>query len=349
MKNLLLLIALLVTSLQLTAQEKLFADFKKVFEISEKIPKFIGGDTKLSEFFSTSFDFSKSIAEEKWTAALLISHKGILLSIEKINGEKENTDQLVGLLTQISKEWEPGVNKGREVTAILYIEIDISKDKIVVHTSQKPSNSDHRKTITGDFEKGGFDKDGYKEGVWEYYDKPGDLMLKIDYSTSQLLFLKPDTNEYTVKVDGQWKNMKLDVQPRYIGSMNDLKKVYAGIEYPMQAKENETAGKFYITFEIDTLGKAGNYEVINDIGDKCSTEVLNALEMLPNYWLVAQKNGKLYTAKYCITVFFDMFIDGRKIPPKASQPKEAPPLAKLLDVISFKAIAVTREVRGGGR
>lgn len=184
-------------------------------------------------------------------------------------------------------------------------------------------------------------KEGYKESIWEYYDKPGELALKIDYSSAKLLFLKPDTSEYIIKINDQWTKSKLDVQPRYIGSMHDFKKLQSTIRYPAEARTKETAGKFYITFEIDTIGRAGNYQVINDIGNQCSEEVIKALRTIPNYWLTAQKEGKLYPSKFILPVTFKMTVNGREIRPRKNKLIESP-LAKELDELVISVMGVTR-------
>lgn len=188
------------------------------------------------------------------------------------------------------------------------------------------------KKINNEFEKGNI-KNGYKEGVWEYYDKPGELALKIDYSAAKLLFLKSDTSGYVIKVNDEWVKSKLDVQPRYIGSMNDFGKVYSTIQYPAEARANGIAGKFYITFEIDTLGRLGQYEVINDIGYGCAQVVIKALKKLPNYWLSAQKDGKSYPAKFILPVTCRIVLKNKEISPEKSKKSKEPPLARELDAI----------------
>lgn len=185
-------------------------------------------------------------------------------------------------------------------------------------------------------------KDGYKTGVWEYYDEPGKLALKLNYTSSLLLFQKPDTSEYVVKVNNEWTKLQLHATPRYIGSMHDFIKIQEVVEYPIKARSNETCGKFYIFFEVDTLGQAGNYEVFNDIGDGCAQAVVKALQMLPNYWLIAQKDGKKLISKFVLPVVFTMFVDGKPVPPKSrKQTITEFPLATPIAEMRITSIAVT--------
>lgn len=185
------------------------------------------------------------------------------------------------------------------------------------------------KTIDNQYQKGTL-KGGFKDSIWHYYDKPGELALTIDYSSSKLLYLKSDTSDYVIKINDQWTKSKLDVQPRYIGSMNDFRKLQSLVRYPVRARTHETAGKFYIAFDIDTSGRAGNYQIINDIGDKCAEEVINALKKIPNYWLPAKMGEKTVPSKFILPVTFRMIVNDREISPKKSRYNELP-LAKELD------------------
>jgi hypothetical protein len=196
-------------------------------------------------------------------------------------------------------------------------------------------------SVRNEYEQG-ISKNGFVEGVWSYYDEPGKLALKIDYDKAKILFLEPDTNEYVIKIDDEWKKSKLDIHPRYIGSMREFRKIPKFLRYPVQARINETAGNFYISFEIDTLGKAGNYQAYNDIGDKCGEEVIKTLSAMPNYWLTAKKDGKTYAAKYIIPVTFKMTVDNREISPKKVRRPQELPLAKKLTDITIHAYAITR-------
>ncbi len=191
----------------------------------------------------------------------------------------------------------------------------------------------------------GIMKDGFKVGVWEYYDEYGEIDLKIDYDKVRLLYLKPDTNEYVIKVNKGWAKMKLDVPPKYIGSICDISKVLSSINYPSNAKDNRICGSFSITFEIDTFGKAGNFSVINDLGGDFGPTALSALKKLPNYWLVAQKNGKAYVSKYIINYTLNLKIDAYYVTPRVVKNPVPTPLATLL--VDFKH-TFTKKTRFSG-
>ncbi|NEU09744.1 hypothetical protein GZH53_15560 [Flavihumibacter sp. R14] len=194
------------------------------------------------------------------------------------------------------------------------------------------------KIINSQYENGTLKK-GYKDSIWRYYDKPGELALEINYSTAKLLYLKPDTSEFVIKINDQWAKSKLDAQPRYLGSMTVfMGSLQRSVRYPARARSNETAGKFYVTFEIDTIGRAGNYQVINDIGDDCGKEAINALKQIPNYWLPAQRNGKAYASKFILPLKFEMIVGNREIVPQKSKSTELP-LAKALDELLIRTMS----------
>lgn len=56
--------------------------------------------------------------------------------------------------------------------------------------------------INTDFEKGKM-TNGHKEGPWEYYDVKGELAIKINYTNSRLIYLKVDTGNYVLNIDGK--------------------------------------------------------------------------------------------------------------------------------------------------
>jgi len=197
--------------------------------------------------------------------------------------------------------------------------------------------------VDTDYEKGNI-LNGYKEGIWEYYDADfWQLALKIDYSKGNLLYQKPDTSTYVVYLDGEWKKMKLDQTPRYIGSMHDFVLVSNKIRYPVKARNRQTVGSFNIIFEVDSLGKAGEFKVLNDIGDGCGEEALDKLFELPNYWIPAKLNGQNLASRFTIPITFSMVDDGRTIKPRKKSIVSEIPIAKALDEITVSLVGVRRE------
>ena len=157
--------------------------------------------------------------------------------------------------------------------------------------------------VDKDYEKGTL-VDGYKEGLWSYYDNDT-LKIQIDYTKRKLMFLAKDTSEYAILTDNGWEMSKLDVYPHYIGSNNEIEKIfYSNLSYPIRAARKKIRGTVLLGFEINLQGKVENVEIIKDIGYGCGDSVLETFKKVPNYWLVAQKGNKQYKSRYIIPVHF---------------------------------------------
>lgn len=147
---------------------------------------------------------------------------------------------------------------------------------------------------------------GYKTGVWEYFDSDT-LVLKVDYSKGALIYLKPDTTQYAIETENGWEFSRLDVYPRFIGSMDDFLRFYAThIIYPTKAKDDDIQGTVLLYFEINIQGHVDHIKIVKDIGDGCGDEVMSVFRDLPNYWLTAKKNGQNYVSRYILPVKFRM-------------------------------------------
>ena len=109
--------------------------------------------------------------------------------------------------------------------------------------------------VNTDYQKGTL-TDGYKTGVWQYFDKPEELSLQVNYDVRQVTFMRKDTvGIYAIEKDGNWIQSTLDVQPRYLGSVTEIYRILmTNIRYPAQARTNSTTGTLYLMFEVDTTG-----------------------------------------------------------------------------------------------
>lgn len=188
-------------------------------------------------------------------------------------------------------------------------------------------------------------RDGYKVGVWEYYDEPGELALKIDYNSASLLFLQKDTSEFVIWEGGEWVHSRLDVHPRFIGSLAEFYRSLSAVtygKYPRVARINRTVGTFYILFEIDSLGKAGNFQVVNDIGDGCGDVVLEGLKKIPNFWLAAQKGASVYRARFLLPATFRIINRGRELKSRKNGQTQEIPMATILPGFVITALGSPR-------
>ena len=174
---------------------------------------------------------------------------------------------------------------------------------------------------------------GHRLGIWDYYDEPGQLALQYSHSNEKVTYMPVDTTAYYVKINGEWQSTQVDYAPRFLGSINALNSfIVKNIRYPGLASFKGTEGALYLTFEIDTLGKATNIEVVGDIGQNCGKAANEAFKTVPNYWLPAAKAGKKYRSKMCFIVNFRLRRNHPDIRKIKHQPPTAPaPKARLMD------------------
>ncbi len=208
------------------------------------------------------------------------------------------------------------------------------------------ASKENYQMISSDYEKGQI-VDGSRVGIWQFFDQPGELALKVDYSTGELLYLKADSSAYAIKKNDQYEYSQVDIAPRFVGSMNTFYSTLGKeVQYPLDAVRQSLVGTMYILFEIDTLGLIDKYEIINDLGFDCSEAILVALEKLPNVWVPASIGGKRYRARFAIPVTFTITKDNREIKPsrKSLKNREPVPIAYMLEEIKVTAIGVTRRV-----
>lgn len=162
-----------------------------------------------------------------------------------------------------------------------------------------------KKAVNNGYEKGLL-LNGYKTGVWQYYEN-NRLIIKVDYSTGKLEYLAKDTSRYVIKTDKGWKLSRLDIYPHYLGSDEEILKIVAmNLRYPEKARRRSVAGTVLLSFEVNLQGKADSARIIHDIGGGCGKEVLRVFRLVPNYWLVARKGEKKYIARYVLPVRFQI-------------------------------------------
>jgi hypothetical protein len=315
-----------------------------VYTFAEHPPTYAGGNKKLSAFLTENVDFSK-VTTEMCSYTIAIGKMGELLQVKRLKGIEENESVLLAALNKTNGKWNPGKKNGHPVNVLLTITLELANRQIVATITKPATPRSDSNIVDNQYERGKF-KNGSKTGVWEYYDRPGDLALKINYTNAQLLYLKPDTSWYAIKINDVWETVKLDAYPRYIGTMNDFSKIFDDFHAPPAARDKNTIGEFYITFEVDTLGQAGNYGVLNDLGYNWADSIAARLQSLPNYWLVAKKNGKSYESKFIIPVTFSVVDGSFDLISEKKKTLAIPPVAKQLTFIHLKAVLRSERVRG---
>lgn len=192
----------------------------------------------------------------------------------------------------------------------------LSALSIFVYTILIAQTDNNEYERTNGYEKGTF-INNKKKGIWEYYDNPGELALKINYDNGELLFLKKDTIPYVVKQNGHWVNAVPDKQPRYVGSMEGFYDILRSkIKYPMFWESPEKTGTAYIEFEISAKGKLNNIEIKNKVYPPLTQNLENAIKEIPDTWFAAILNNQKYSTRFSLPVIFQMSVNDQPINPE---------------------------------
>lgn len=152
---------------------------------------------------------------------------------------------------------------------------------------------------------------GKRIGEWEFYDREGELTQKYDYDLNRLNYFKQfdslDTT-YEVIMDNVPQKVSLESPPMYIGGTYEESHAIPvmNINYPQEAIENDISGTVWISFFIDVDGKAINHEVESGIGHGCDEEAIRVVKEMPDNWLPGVYNGQKVTAKYRISIKFNL-------------------------------------------
>ncbi|UJP64714.1 energy transducer TonB [Mongoliitalea daihaiensis] len=199
--------------------------------------------------------------------------------------------------------------------------------------------------VSNEYEKGeAFD--GYKIGVWEYFDKPEELSLVVDYDKGQILYFKSDSSSYPIKYGDTFVEMKVDRPARYMGSMHEMNSIIQrNLIFPTQARRKSTVGTLHILFEVDSTGQAQDFKVFNDIGDGCGEAAIDAIKQVPNLWVPAMVDGKAYSSRFAIPVTFAIQLDGKSVGRPKKTSKETLPISKTLTEIEVFAVGLIQERR----
>lgn len=196
------------------------------------------------------------------------------------------------------------------------------------------------KQVNNSYESGQI-KDGYMVGIWEYKGIEGDTELKIDYDKGTILYLKPDTTEYLVKVDSSWVLRQLSRHPRYLGSYAEFYQIISSnLRYPAQARRKGIQRTVLLEFEVNPQGQASNFQVLHDEDDYFASEIIETFKLIPNIWMEAVYEGQGVPAKFILPFHFK--IEGGKKTVEYDKDILEPYEAKKLSEVIVSAMKVTR-------
>lgn len=164
--------------------------------------------------------------------------------------------------------------------------------------------SEERGTIMTLTERG-HHENGMRTGVWEYYDHPQALSLKVDYAKGRLLYVRSDSADFHVLDNGRWVKKKLAVPCRFNGSITTLIDHYDQFRVPDDLFIKRQFFSAWLTFEVGPDGTATNPEVHQDPGNGVKEYILELFRLAPNSWIPGvDDSGKIMTCLMAIRFDF---------------------------------------------
>lgn len=91
-----------------------------------------------------------------------------------------------------------------------------------------------------------------------------------------------------------------------------LEFIYANIQYPSIARENNIEGTVVIRFVVDKDGNVSDAEIIREIGGGCGDEALRIVKMmgkLPEKWIPGKQRGRPVNVYFTLPVRFMLKVD----------------------------------------
>jgi len=177
----------------------------------------------------------------------------------------------------------------------------------VLKSDQETKHGEYKKTYGGLSIKGQFDNNK-KVGVWEYYDRNGQLEQKIDFSANKVVSTKPMTliKDYFVKDGDSFKDVVPEETPVFQGGQSGIIYYIWNLRYPADARRMGTEGKVLISATITQDGKMIDEEILDGPGNGLKEEALRVIQMIPDEWMPGKVDGKTTDIKIVIPVIFKL-------------------------------------------
>lgn len=190
--------------------------------------------------------------------------------------------------------------------------------------SRKEKNSAASNSSKVALEKGEL-KDGKPVGIWEYYDSNGVLDLKMDYDFSRIVYSRPDTARYLLKVGNEWQQVQPSRAPRVMGSpAKRLQDIGRTLRYPVPALSQRREGVVLLSYEVNEQGQTTNYLIEKSTGKEFDQAVWQAIKDERVQWIPAVYLGQPRAAKFYFSVVFRI-IGSSQEDAQPDAPKESVP------------------------
>ena len=139
---------------------------------------------------------------------------------------------------------------------------------------------------------------GIRTGEWTFISSEGKKEKIYDYTSKKVKWY--DTSSFTIKqltfkilIGADSQEVVLDCPPMFIDGSHEINRfLMNNVRYPVVEKENGIMGTVYISFDIDTTGKARNFRVFKSVSPGLDKESLRVLALTEDFWTPAMYQGK---------------------------------------------------------
>jgi hypothetical protein len=159
-------------------------------------------------------------------------------------------------------------------------------------------------------ERGDF-VDNTRVGLWEYYDHPKELSIKVNYTSGKLIFVKPDTSISYILDGNQWVKRRLTVPCRFGASITSLIDHYDKFTIPYELAKEQKFFSVWLTFVVGQDGLAKDPEIHGDPGYNVKEQIINLFHSAPNFWIVGIDSGKPVTSRMAIRFDYCQVCDNK--------------------------------------
>jgi TonB family protein len=287
--------------------ERKIASVKDKTKLKQKVDtlkaKFPEGQQAFSKFLAKNLRYPKQAKDAQIQGRVIVSFsvdvEGSLSDIKVLKGIGGGCDEEVIRVLKLSPKWEPALNNGKKVKVQQTLPVNFRAD---VGGSMKGNDIDGEIVITA-----------YLTALSEV-SVDGDKQAKKDSP----VFLNVET------------------LPTFPGGLEEFGRFLGkNIQYPEEARKNNTQGRVYCQFVVEVDGSLSSIKVVRGIGSGCDEEAVRVLAISPK-WNPGIQNGRIVRVSYTIPIFFQMTASppNKFLPPPP--PGEKSPSALALYIIDGK-------------
>lgn len=197
------------------------------------------------------------------------------------------------------------INVFAQKTEKVTYSVDIPSYKEIYYVLKDAKNIKHgayTKKGKGFSIQGQFDQN-VRVGIWESFNKEGELEQRIDFTKDTVLFAKNFPVESYIAGDSLKRKpeqppLLLGGLPMYMGYL------VSSMRYPGEAVRKKVTGKVFISATITQKGEIIDERIQDGPGFGLNEEALRVIKTLPDEWFPAKQNGRSVDTKVVLVVFF---------------------------------------------